>query len=135
MFKVKVLTEGKIKENWLEIALREYEKRLKGRMTIQWVIDPNFEAIALKEKNLIALDPIGDSFSSEGLSEALYSNWGTRPSFVIGGATGLSKEVQKHAKVIWSLSSLTFTHQIVRLILIEQLYRSLEIHQGSSYHK
>ena len=135
MFKVKVLTEGKIKEKWLELALNEYEKRLGGRMEIQWVIDPNFETLALKEKNLIALDPKGISYSSVELCETLFTKWGTRPSFVIGGATGLSREILNSAKGILSLSPLTFTHQMVRLILLEQLYRSWEIHQGSSYHK
>jgi len=135
MFKVKVLTEGKVKEKWLQLALEEYEKRLMGKMEIQWVIDKDFEEIALKEKNLIALDPNGSSYSSEILSETLFAKWGARLSFVIGGATGLSSQVLKSAKVVWSLSPLTFTHQMVRLILLEQLYRAIEINQGSSYHK
>ena len=60
---------------------------------------------------------------------------GARLSFVIGGAEGLSKEVSEKALAKISLSKLTFTHQLTRLILIEQIYRAYEIDKGSQYHK
>ncbi len=135
MFKVKVITQGKVKESWLSLALAEYEKRLKGKMEIEWVLSNDLEELALNEPNLIALDSQGKSLSSEELSHALFTKWGSRLCFVIGGAAGLNPKILKHAKSVLSLSSLTFTHQMVRLILIEQLYRAIEIEQGSSYHK
>lgn len=138
MFKVKVITQGKAKEPWLNEALAEYEKRLTGKMQIEWILvdkPKELEDKALKEPHLIALDVRGKSLTSEQFSQALFSNWGSRPSFVIGGAEGLHPAILTHAKYRFSLSSLTFTHQMVRLILIEQLYRALEIEQGSSYHK
>lgn len=138
MFKVKVITQGKAKEAWLNEALSEYEKRLTGKMEIEWILvdtPKELSSKALKEPSLIALDMQGKSLSSEEFSKALYSEWGSRLSFAIGGATGLSPEILKHAKYRLSLSPLTFTHQMVRLILAEQLYRAIEIEEGSSYHK
>jgi len=138
MFKVKVITQGKVKEPWLNEALLEYEKRLTGKMQIEWVLlnsPKELEEKALKEPNLIALDSQGKSLSSEVLSRTLFTQWGSRPCFVIGGSEGLSQNILAHAKYRLSLSLLTFTHQMVRLILVEQLYRSVEIEEGSSYHK
>jgi 23S rRNA (pseudouridine1915-N3)-methyltransferase len=138
MFKVKILTIGKIKEGWLLAALQEYQKRLTSTLTIEWVI-PNTEQelqkLALKEPALIALDIQGELLSSEKWSLALFSTWGLKPTFIIGGADGLDPAVLRHAKIKVSLSPLTFTHQMVRLILIEQLYRALQIEQGGKYHK
>jgi len=62
-------------------------------------------------------------------------NQGSRIAFAIGGAEGLPPQIIKQAAYILSLSPLTFTHQITRLILIEQIYRALEIEKGSQYHK
>lgn len=138
MFKVKVITQGKAKEPWLNEALSEYEKRLIGKMQIEWILvdkPKDLEEKALKESHLIALDVKGKCLNSEEFSKALFSDWGLRPSFVIGAAEGLSPSILSHAKYRFSLSRLTFTHQMVRLILVEQLYRGLEIEQGSSYHK
>lgn len=135
MFKVKVITQGKIKESWLQEALSIYEKRMKGKLEIEWILVDDIEEKALKEPNFIALDVLGKAFSSVQLSMALFRDWGSRPVFVIGGAEGLSPKVLQAAKYRMSFSSLTFTHQMVRLILVEQLYRALEIEEGSSYHK
>ena len=134
MFKVKVITQGRCKETWLSSALAEYERRLQGKMQIEWMIVDNLGE-ALKEPKLIALDLGGVLLSSEALHDKLFSSWGLRPVFVIGGAEGLPPEVLKHASFRWSLSPLTFTHQIVRLLLVEQLYRAIEISAGSAYHK
>lgn len=136
MFKVKVLTIGKCKENWLAEALAEYEKRLQGRMVIDWQLakdDAQLVELCAQE-SYIALDPKGTLLTSEALSEKLI-RWGLRLCFVIGGATGLPSIVVKQAQFCWSLSPLTFTHQITRLVLVEQLYRATEIERGSRYHK
>ncbi len=138
MFKVKIISQGKSKESWLNEALREYEKRLTGKMEIEWILvekPKDLEDRALKEPFLIALDLQGKKRTSEEFSKALFSTWGSKVSFVIGGPNGLSQEIKRHAKDLLCLSTLTFTHQMVRLILLEQLYRALEIEQGSAYHK
>ncbi len=136
MFKVKVLTIGRCKENWLTEALAEYEKRLKGKMSIEWILAK--DDAQLKEwarlESFIALDPKGELLTSEQWSEKMVK-MGLRLNFVIGGAEGLPKELIQEAHFRWSLSPLTFTHQNTRLILIEQLYRAMEIGRGSRYHK
>lgn len=133
MFKVKVLTQGKCKENWLQEALAEYEKRLTGRMRIEWQLVKDKEEFLHCQEPYIALDPKGSLLSSEALSKKT-QQWGSRWTFIIGGVEGLSQSVLQKASFIWSLSPLTFTHQMTRLILVEQLYRALEIEKGSAYH-
>lgn len=138
MFKVKVIAQGRCKESWLMSALAEYEKRLQGKMQIDWILvekEKDLVDQVLKEPKLIALDLQGTLLSSEELHHKLFSAWGARPVFVIGGAVGLQPAILAHATFRWSLSPLTFTHQIVRLLLVEQLYRAIEIEGGSSYHK
>jgi 23S rRNA (pseudouridine1915-N3)-methyltransferase len=136
MFKVKVLSIGKCKEEWLGAALNEYEKRLKGKMSFEWVlVKTGGELAALCSKEpYIALDPKGTLLSSEEWSEKMVK-LGLKLCFVIGGAIGLDPVIIKEARFVWSLSPLTFTHQMTRLILVEQLYRAIEIEKGSSYHK
>jgi 23S rRNA (pseudouridine1915-N3)-methyltransferase len=136
MLKVKAIAQGRCKESWLAEALAEYEKRLKGRIEIEWIIVDTPEELAeraSKEPRLIALDLKGDLLSSEDLSRRLYTSWGSRIAFAIGGPDGLPSPLKPLFR--WSLSPLTFTHQIVRLLLAEQLYRAAEIERGSSYHK
>ncbi len=134
MYKVKVLTIGRLKEIWLKSAIEEYEKRLTGTLEISWVLaknDSELIQLSLKE-SYIALDPKGKLLSSEELAK---NHFGPRINFVIGGSNGLPQEILQNAKMVWSLSPLTFTHQMTRLILIEQLYRVMEIGRGSPYHK
>lgn len=136
MFKVKVLTIGRCKEKWLAEALREYEKRLKGKLSIEWVLakdDSHLSELA-SHQPFVALDPKGELLTSEAWSLKMIQ-LGLRLTFVIGGAEGLPNEILKKAQFRWSLSPLVFTHQITRLILIEQLYRATEIERGSQYHK
>ena len=137
MLKIKIYTIGRCKETWLAEASQEYEKRLKGRAGIEWLLakdNPQLIEWSSAESNLFALDPKGEILTSEAFSQKLVQA-GSRPSFVIGGAEGLPPEILKHAKEAISLSRLTFTHQIARLILAEQIYRALEIERKSPYHK
>lgn len=140
MLKLKILSIGKTKEKWLEEACQEYEKRLKAFVHIEllWARD-NAQLIdwALKENASFCLDPAGRSLSSEAFSAFLATEWekgGSRLAIVIGGAEGLPKEL-KAGKTLISLSPMTFTHQITRLVLMEQIYRAMEIQKGTSYHK
>lgn len=137
MFKVKAIAQGRCKESWLAAALAEYEKRLRGRLQIEWIYAENPEELAVlcrKEPALIALDIQGELLSSQRFSEK-WMSIGARTAFAIGGPEGLAAEILEKARWRWSLSPLTFTNQIVRLLLVEQIYRALEIARGSPYHK
>lgn len=140
MLRLKVLSVGKNKEAWLEEAIQLYEKRLKPFMQIEWVWAKNSEQLeqwALQEPGLICLDPAGQQFTSEAFSKFLDAEWeryGARLTFVIGGAEGLPHSLRNRPGNI-SLSRLTFTHQITRLILIEQIYRAHDLSRGGNYHK
>jgi len=137
MFKVKIIAVGRSKKAWLEMALSEYEKRLQGRLQLEWLLakdDASLSTYCRKESLLIALDIKGEQMSSEAFSEK-WMRIGARAAFVIGGPDGLLQEILKTAHFRWSLSPLTFTNQMIRLILVEQLYRALEIAKGTPYHK
>lgn len=138
--KIKILSIGKTKESWLDEAFDEYIKRLKPITEVEclWA-KSNTQLIdwASKEKGVINLDPRGATYTSERFSTFVMRQLelnGARQTWVIGGAEGLPEEVKTLGPLV-SLSPLTFTHQITRLILIEQLYRAFEIDKGSQYHK
>lgn len=140
MLKVKILTVGKTKESWLEEAIQEYSTRLKGVIEIEFLItkdDKTLLNLAEKEDHLILMDPAGREFTSEAFSKFLFQMFEkahSRLCIVIGGAEGIPPSLKAKGELI-SLSKLTFTHQIARLILVEQIYRAHEINRGSSYHK
>lgn len=136
MYRIKIISVGKNKEPWLISALTEYEKRLTGQMRIEWILkktDAELEKAAIEEKNFYCLDPLGISYTSEQFSTFVTKQ--STVTFLIGGAMGISSKVKSLSQGLISLSSLTFTHQHTRLILIEQLYRALEIQKGTEYHK
>lgn len=136
MYKFEIITTGKLKENWLKLAIEEYEKRLTNRAKIEWIIKKDEKELFnfLKDKkNYICLDPKGKSFTSENFSNLLQKN--VKTTFVIGGKNKIPDFIKKRAFLVLSLSSLTFTHKMTRVILIEQIYRHLEILKGSKYHE
>jgi 23S rRNA (pseudouridine1915-N3)-methyltransferase len=139
MIKIKILSIGKTKESWLEEAMDEYIKRLKAQISFDFVwAKDNAQLIELahKEATVIALDPQGSLFSSEEFSSFITHKLiqgGSRLTCIIGGAEGLPLELKQLPLI--SLSPLTFTHQLTRLVLIEQIYRAFEIQKGSRYHK
>ena len=140
MIRFKIIAVGKTKEAWLQDALDEYLHRLKGKVHFDFIYtkdDLQLIELVSKEADPICLDPSGPLLTSEGFATYLdkkLQTQGARVTFVIGGPEGLPPSL-KAASSRLSLSSLTFTHQIVRLVLIEQLYRALEISKGSAYHK
>lgn len=141
MVRIKIFSIGKTKESWLIEALSEYEKRLRPIMPIEWIFAKNNEqlqSLVEKEPSFIAMTPTGKEMTSEVFSKNLYlwlERFGSRLSFVIGGAEGLPPFFTNNAFQCLSLSKLTFTHQFARLILLEQIYRATEIYKGSEYHK
>lgn len=140
MIKLKILSVGKTKEQWLNDAFNEYVKRLSASVHIESVWakdDAQLIEWARKESFYLCLDPAGRLFTSEELAHFFVQQWekgGSRLTLIIGGAEGLPTEIKQRGILI-SLSPLTFTHQITRLVLIEQIYRATEIQKGSQYHK
>lgn len=140
-FKLKIFSIGKTKEKWLEDALCEYLKRLKALILVEfiWVKDNRHLLSSLEtEKHIIVCDLNGKEFTSEEFADFLHhcfeKSSNLELSFVIGGSEGLPVELAKNPLRI-CLSRLTFTHQIARLILVEQVYRASQIWKGTPYHK
>ena len=150
---IKIICVGKIKEKYFVDAIKEYEKRLSKytKLEIIEVMDSNISDInkALKieqdaiikhinEKDyLILLDLDGIELTSIELSEELekIEQISSNLVFVIGGSNGVSDALKKMAKKRISFSRLTFPHQLFRVLLLEQLYRSYKIRYHESYHK
>lgn len=141
MYKIKVFSIGKTKEAWLKSALTDYEERLKSTLAMEWILaknDAQLKQFLEKEEHFICLDPSGKQSTSEEFSRFLIQSLRechSRLSFVIGGPEGIPPTLKSAAKSLLSFSKMTFTHQIVRLVLIEQIYRALEIEKGTAYHK
>jgi len=143
----------KSSEKWLEEGVDMYEKRLRPsnvEIETTWHKDnvalmKGYEMDCNKNYKVICLDPKGKQPTSEVFTTNMYQyleEGGSRLSFIIGGAEGLPNELKYpstsskiSSPIMISLSSLTFTHQFARLLLIEQIYRATEIQKGSGYHK
>lgn len=154
--KFTLLFLGKTREKYLARAVDDYAKRLNRFVPTNVVVlkekhvkkgdeetikkkDGELLLEAAKEYSLrVALDPLGKQPDSEGFARML-SGWeqqGLRSvCFLIGGHLGLHKSVIQQADLLLSLSSLTFTHEMTRFILLEQLYRACTIKAGHNYHK
>ena len=145
-----IIAIGKKHEAWIKDGLEEYEQRLRKPFEAEWRLLPHSpiaeRAIADESERIlesiqpddyvVLLDEKGKMLSSPELSQALQAqfNWGQRVVFIIGGAFGVSQSVKDRADLVWSLSDLVFPHQLVRLILIEQIYRAQTIANGEAYH-
>lgn len=139
--KVTILSVGKTKDCWIVDGIDEHIKRLKawGEVEMVWYkTDRDLEQALVKIKNYICLDEKGDSFSSPEFAFWLQKHqvaYGAHLVFVIGGADGLSNVAKKRAVSVVSFSKMTFTHQMMRLFLVEQLYRAFSLLAGSPYHR
>jgi 23S rRNA (pseudouridine1915-N3)-methyltransferase len=136
MIKIKILSVGKTREKWLETAIAEFEKRLTGQVEFEckWFKnDKRLAEEADKEPSVICLDPEGKEFDSPGFADFIEGQ-GARMTFVIGGAEGLPQALRRSGPQL-SLSKMTFTHQLSRLVLIEQIYRAYTLIKGIPYHK
>lgn len=140
MLKLKIFSVGKTKEEWLESAFTEYVKRLQKTLHVECIWAKNDDQLlelVEKEALVIYCDAEGKQLTSEAFSSFLVKKFiegGSRLSIVIGGAEGLPLTIKK-SKELLSFSKMTMTHQMIRLFLIEQVYRAFEIQKGSSYHK
>lgn len=128
-------------EDWINDGCLEYEKRLKPTMSITTHFLKSDEALIEAVKNsrgtVIALDENGKQFTSREFSKEVYKGLeegGAHLNFCVGGFDGLPAQIKNTARLM-SLSKMTWTHQMARLLLLEQVYRAVEIHKGTSYHK
>lgn len=143
--KILLLLAGRAKEKWIEEGFRHYSKLLSGFAQVEvkefGESPKDLQGLSLKipkEHFTVLLDIKGKSFSSEMLAEFFRGkmNQGTsRFCFVVGGSEGLPEEVKARANLRWSFSPLTFPHHLIRVVLMEQLYRAFSILGGRKYHK
>jgi len=154
--KIQLWAIGKHHEPYVKEGIEDFTHRISKYFTVEWTIIPPPKNAGLipeeelkkkegeaimnmlrKDDCLVALDERGKQLSSVDLSKFLQAkaNDSTKNLiFLIGGAFGLDLQVIKRANLQWSLSLLTFPHQLVRLILAEQLYRSCSILRNEKYH-
>ncbi|MCI2774061.1 23S rRNA (pseudouridine(1915)-N(3))-methyltransferase RlmH [Staphylococcus petrasii] len=158
--KITILAVGKLKEKYWKQAIAEYEKRLGAYSKIEIIEVPDEKAPEnmsdkeieqVKEKEgqrllakikaqatVITLEIQGKMLSSEGLAQELQQRMTQGQSdfvFVIGGSNGLHEDVLKRSNYALSFSKMTFPHQMMRVVLIEQVYRAFKIMRGEAYHK
>ncbi len=143
---ISIIAVGKNRNYISEEAVLEYSTRLQHYTSIEWVFIPGSDTEeegrlivkAIPEQSyVVLLDEKGRSFSSPQLADFIQKRLNEsvkRLVFVIGGAHGFDERVIKRAQFSWSLSSLTFPHELVRTILAEALYRAFTIIQGEKYH-
>jgi 23S rRNA (pseudouridine1915-N3)-methyltransferase len=154
--KIQLWTIGKNHDSYIREGVEEFTKRIQRYHTLEWSIIPVPKNAGMlsevdlklqegklvldwlkKDDYLVALDEYGKEMTSEQLSQFLQSRANESVKqlvFLIGGAYGLDEAVLKRANYKWSLSKLTFPHQLVRLILAEQLYRACSIGNNEKYH-
>ncbi len=154
--KLKLVSIGKAHEAYVKNGIDDFTKRITHYFPVEWHIIPVpknagvFSETELRKKEgeiflewlkkddfLVALDERGLQLQSEAVAELIQmrANNSTRHLvFLIGGAFGLDEKVLKRASLTWSLSLLVFPHQLVRLILAEQLYRACTIIRHEKYH-
>jgi len=148
---IRIIAIGKKHEDWVAEGIERYQKRLKRPFNVEWVLLPHSAlsgVIAPQEESerilsrlnandyVILLDEKGKNIDSPSLSELLQRPLQSSKEVVIiiGGAYGVDSTIHSRANFVWSLSQLVFPHQLVRLILTEQIYRAQEISGGRPYH-
>jgi 23S rRNA (pseudouridine1915-N3)-methyltransferase len=148
---LRILAIGKKHEAWVAEGIERYEKRLKRPFDVSWLLLPHSsrEGVSARQEEserllgrisddefVILLDERGKLLNSPTLAQVLLTPLErSQPvTVIIGGAYGVDTAVHDRANVVWSLSPLVFPHQLVRLVLTEQLYRSQEIAGNRPYH-
>ncbi len=156
--KITLIAIGKTAQSFVDAGIKEYQKRLKHYCTFQFIIVKDIRVskstpatvvkhkegeVYLKHLNssdyVILLDEKGKSYSSRQWSkhiEDLSLRIGTQRNivFIIGGAFGFSQELKDRSQELLSISDMTFSHQLIRLIFMEQLYRACTIMRNEKYH-
>lgn len=159
MLSINIICVGKIKENYLKDAINEYSKRLSKYCNLQIIEIPDqklpvkinsstllevknkecnriLESIK-KDSYVVALDLTGKQLSSEEFSskiENIALNYNSQITFIIGGTLGLTENVLSICNEKISFSKMTFPHQLIRVFLLEQIFRAFKISKGETYH-
>lgn len=158
--KIRLITVGKVKEKYFTDAIAEYSKRLSKYTTLEIVEVPDemtpdkakegeIASILAKEGDrilskiadkdyVVTLEIEGKKVTSEGLSDKLESIMNSGNStidFIIGGSLGLDQRIKKRSNFALSFSDMTFPHQLMRVVLLEQIYRAFKIINHEPYHK
>ena len=160
MLNINILCVGKIKENYLKDAIKEYTKRLSKYCNLN-IVEVQDEAVPdklseniienikdkearkmldkiKKETYLVCLDLKGKQYTSEEFSEKIEEiklQGNSSITFVIGGTLGIGKEILDRSKEKICFSKMTFPHQLIRIFLLEQLFRAFKISSGETYHR
>lgn len=149
--KIILLAVGKRHDAALAGAVEDYMGRLQKYAPVSWqlVPSPHASMSAAEQKTrettallavlksddfVVLLDETGKQLTSPALADLVSTSRPGRLVFIIGGAYGVAESLQQRANFVWSLSNLVFPHQLVRLILAEQLYRAFTITRGEKYH-
>ncbi|GAA4060889.1 23S rRNA (pseudouridine(1915)-N(3))-methyltransferase RlmH [Amphibacillus indicireducens] len=157
---ITIISVGKLKEKYLKLGIDEFTKRLRAYANVKLVevadekapenlSEAEMEAVKDKEGErilaklqqdtyLITLEIKGKQLSSEELArklDQLATHGKSNVTFVIGGSLGLSETVMKRSDYALSFSKMTLPHQLMRLVLLEQVYRAFRINRGEPYHK
>ncbi len=157
MVRIKVIAVGKTKESWIKEGILHYQKLLKKYVElklveireekitkskgIQIILDAEAEKILRyigKPSLCISLDVKGEILSSESFARLLKENLNRGYSefvFILGDALGLSRKILDACPIKLSFSQMTFTHEMSRVILLQQIYRAFSIIRGAKYHK
>ncbi len=131
--RISISAIGKIKKNWIRDGINQYKKRMPD-LTVNEFKSFNFENI--RDNNIIiCLAEEGKTFSSVELASLLLNYKNKKINFLIGDSDGIPLEIKDKSDLLLSLSSLTFPHELARLILIEQIYRAISISSNSPYHR
>lgn len=145
--KLVILSVGKEKDEVSADLIKHFELRILRYAPVEWLFVPHdvtkekegekILSLLKKDDYVVLLDEKGREIKSEALAELIENRMVDsvrRMVFVIGGAYGVSKAIEERANYMWKLSSLVFPHMLVRVILVEQLYRALTIIKGEKYH-
>ncbi|MBE6642991.1 MAG: 23S rRNA (pseudouridine(1915)-N(3))-methyltransferase RlmH [Ruminococcaceae bacterium] len=144
MLNIKIICCGTLKESYLRDAVKEYEKRLSAfcKLTIQEIKEDSlsaaYSAVSSFKGYKIALCIEGNMISSEQLAEkidTLTTNGTSEIAFIIGGSDGIAENIKNMCNYRLSFSKMTFPHQLMRVILLEQTYRAFTIINHKQYHK
>lgn len=133
---------GKLKDQALKSLYEEYKKRLNWKFNLQEFEGKDASSLLLNALHpssyVIALDEKGENFKSEEFSDLLNEiqlHHQGKVTFIIGGADGLSEDIKESAKKFLSFGRMTWPHLLVRVMLMEQLYRAQQILKGHPYHR
>lgn len=145
--KIVILSVGKEKDETSQSLIKHFELRLMRYAPIEWVYIPHDStkekegekilSQLKKEDYVVLLDEKGKDIKSEALADLVENRMVDsvrKMVFVIGGAYGVSKSIEERANYTWKLSTLVFPHMLVRVIVLEQLYRAFTIIKGEKYH-